>query len=65
MKLIDDCFKQADGTWDLSRLMWAFVVVSFVVGALMHFSTAQDFGIGAGAVLGGGGLGVMAHGKAP
>lgn len=64
-KFLSDCFKQSDGTWDLSRLMWAGVVVAFVVGALWHFTTAQDFGIGAGAVLGGGGLGAWAHGKAP
>lgn len=70
MKLVDDCFKQADGTWDLSRLMWAGLIVAFVCNAAWavlqsHGFDAQNFGIGAGALLGAGGAGVWAHGKAP
>lgn len=65
MKFLSDCFKQTDGTWDLSRIMWAVAVVTFLIAAAWHFTTAQDFGIGAGAVLGGGGLGTMLHGKSP
>lgn len=70
MKLIDDCFKQSDGTWDLSRFMWAALAVAFLCNAAYavftsHQFGAQDFGIGAGALLGAGGAGVWAHGKAP
>lgn len=65
MKLIEDCFQNEKGEWDLSRILWAIVVVTFLLAASWHFSTAQDFGIGAGAVLGGGGIGAWMHGKAP
>jgi len=65
MKLITDCFQNEQNEWDISRIMWAVAVLTFLVSAAWHFTTAQDFGIGAGAVLGGGGLGAMWHGKAP
>lgn len=61
-------FKQANGTWDLSRVLMASMAVAYIgqsIYALVrgqHFDW-QAFGIGAGAITGGGGAGVWMHGK--
>lgn len=63
-------FKQANGTWDLSRVLMAGMAVAYIgqsIYALVrgqHFDW-QAFGIGAGAITGGGGAGVWMHGKSP
>lgn len=70
MKLIEDCFQDEKGEWDLSRIMWAAVIIGFMANAAVavfasHQFSAQDFGLGGAALLGGGGLGTMLHGKTP
>lgn len=68
MKFVDDLFK-TDGKWDASATGWALMawlamVATFVATACMHpAASLQDFGIGAGAVLGGGGVGTYLHSK--
>jgi hypothetical protein len=68
MKMVDDLFK-TDGRWDASATGWALlawlaVVGTFITTACMHPPTSlQDLGIGAGAVLGGGGLGTYMHSR--
>lgn len=68
MKLMDDLFKTA-GRWDASATGWALLawlslVATFIATALMHPpGSLQDLGIGAGAVLGGGGIGTWLHSK--
>lgn len=70
MKLIEDCFQNEAGEWDLSRIAWAATIAGFLANAAVavitsHQFSAQDFGLGGAALLGGGGLGAMLHGKAP
>lgn len=70
MKLIEDCFQNEKGEWDISRIAWAALIVAFICNAAWavftsHQFSAQDFGIGAAALLAGGGAGTMWHGKAP
>lgn len=70
MKVLCDLFKQADGTWDLSRLLMAGGSMAYIgqsVWGQIHGQSFdwQSFGIGFGALLGGSGAGVMWHGKAP
>lgn len=70
MKLVEDCFQNEAGEWDLARIGWASMIAGFLVNAGVavfssHQFSAQDFGLGAAAILGGGGLGAMWHGKAP
>ncbi len=70
MKLITDCFQDEAGEWDLSRIAWACLIVAFICNAAWavfksHGFDAQNFGLGAGALLAGGGAGAMWHGKAP
>ena len=61
-------FKQANGTWDLSRVLMAAMAVAYIAQSAyalwsgQHFDW-QAFGIGAGAITGGGGAGVWMHGK--
>lgn len=63
-------FKQANGTWDLSRILMAMMAISFIGQSAyalwrgQHFDW-QSFGIGAGAITGGGGAGVWMHGRSP
>ena len=70
MKLIHDMFYQADNTLDLSRVLMGLLVVAFIsqsAWAILHNNQLfdwQSFGIGGGALLGGGGAGVMWHGRA-
>ncbi len=50
-------------SWDLGRVLWALIGVAFVVFAawsLLHGGAfdPQNFGVGAGSILGGGGAGV-------
>ncbi len=70
MKLLSDCFQNEKDEWDISRIMWAALIIGFICNAAWavfhsHQFDAQNFGIGAGALLGGGGAGTMWHGKAP
>lgn len=70
MKLIEDCFQNEAGEWDLSRIMWAALVLGFICNAAVavfssHQFSAQDFGLGGAALLAGGGAGAMLHGKTP
>jgi hypothetical protein len=70
VKLITDCFQNEANEWDISRIMWAITIVGFLINAGIavfssHQFSAQDFGLGGAALLGGGGLGTMWHGKAP
>lgn len=68
MKLVDDLFK-TEGRWDASATGWALLawlglVATFITAALMHPpGSLQDLGVGAGAVLGGGGMGTYLHSK--
>lgn len=61
---IKHCLTGVDGrTWDLGRVLWALTGVAFVVFAawsLLHGGVfdPQNFGVGAGTILGGGGAGV-------
>lgn len=61
-------FKQANGTWDLSRVLMAGMAVAYIAQSAyalwsgQHFDW-QAFGIGAGAITGGGGAGVWMHGR--
>lgn len=61
-------FKQANGTWDLSRVLMAAMAVAYIgqsayaLWSGQHFDW-QAFGIGAGAITGGGGAGVWMHGR--
>lgn len=69
MKLIDDLFKDAQGLWDISRIAWAGMVVGFLANAAWaawssKTFNAQDFGVGAAALLAGGGFGVKQHSQA-
>lgn len=64
-----DLLYQNDGTMDLSRVLMALMALSYIgqsIWAIHHGQVFdwQSFGIGAGAVLGGGGAGVMWHGRA-
>lgn len=70
MKLIEDCFQDGTGAWDVSRIMWAVAIGAFLANAAFavftsHQFGAQDFGVGAAALLGGGGVGTFFHGKTP
>ncbi|MDE2098372.1 MAG: hypothetical protein KGL39_14050 [Patescibacteria group bacterium] len=66
-KIIQDTL-QTQGKWDTAKLMWVSSAVGFLVLAgvsvIVHKNpfVAQDYGIGAGALLSGGGLGSFAHG---
>ena len=57
-------FTGKDGeTYDLGRILWAVAAVGFVVFAaiaVLHGKdfNPQDYGIGAGSLLGGGGAGI-------
>lgn len=68
MQFVDDLFKTG-GSWDASATGWALLawlslVATFIATALMHPpGSLQDLGIGAGAVLGGGGIGTWLHSK--
>ncbi|MHB8406311.1 MAG: hypothetical protein ACYDCJ_12905 [Gammaproteobacteria bacterium] len=58
-----------DGTLDLSRVLMAFAMLAFVGQSIWAMAKGQpfdwqSFGIGAGAVMGGSGLGVKWHGEA-
>jgi len=69
-KLLTDCFQDGQNAWDISRIMWAVTIIGFLANAGVavfssHQFSAQDFGLGGAALLGGGGLGTMFHGKAP
>lgn len=69
MKLITDCFQNEAGEWDLARIGWAALIAGFLCNAGMavfssHQFSAQDFGLGAAALLAGGGAGAWMHGKA-
>lgn len=55
--------------WDLARIAWAAMIAGFLVNAgvavfTSHQFSAQDFGLGAAALLAGGGAGTWMHGKA-
>jgi len=66
-KIVQDIF-QTQGKWDPAKLGWMASVAGFLglagVAVIVHKNpfVAQDYGIGAGALLGGGGLGSFAHG---
>ncbi len=66
-KIIQDTL-QTQGKWDTAKLMWVSLAVGFLVLAavsvIVHRNpfVAQDYGIGAGALLGGGGVGSFVHG---
>lgn len=68
MTLVNDLFK-TEGHWDASATGWALVawlalVGAFIVTALLHPpSSLQDLGVGAGAVLSGGGVGTYLHSR--
>lgn len=67
---VTDLFQNERGEWDLSRVMWAMTVLGFLANAAYacftsHQFNAQDFGLGAGAILAAGGAGAWMHGKAP
>ncbi len=64
-----DALYQADGTLDLSRVLMALAMLAFIGQSLWSMFKGQifdwqSFGIGAGAVMGGSGLGVKWHGEA-
>ena len=68
-KLLVDCFTGKDNrTFDWGRILWAMGGVAFIVYAgwevfkTNHFA-AQDFGIGFGGILGGGGAGLALKAK--
>jgi len=63
-------FKQANGTWDLSRVLMACMALAFIGQSAYALWRGQafdwqSFGIGAGAITGGGAAGVWMHGKSP
>ena len=66
-KIIQDTL-QTQGKWDPAKIIWLSSAVGFLglagVSVIWHRNpfVAQDYGIGAGALLGGGGLGSFAHG---
>jgi hypothetical protein len=71
MNIINDMFK-TDGKWDSSATGWALLawilVVATFIGAAVHnmflgHVSLQDIGIGAGAVLAGGGGATWMHSK--
>lgn len=69
MKFITDCFQNEQNEWDLARVMWAVAILAFLANAgwavfTSHQFSAQDFGVGGAALLGGGGCGAWLHGKA-
>lgn len=63
-KFLRDCFTGRDSkTWDIGRILWALSVIVYLSLAIWdvaatHTFEYQEFGIGIGAVLAGGGLGI-------
>lgn len=68
-KWFHDALYQNDDTLDLSRVLMALMALAYIGQSAWALSKGQafdwqSFGIGAGAVLGGGGTGVWLHGRA-
>ena len=69
MKIIKHILTGIDGeTYDPARVIWVAISFTFIVGALYGIFhgkdfNMQDFGIGSGALLGGGGAGVAVKSK--
>ena len=68
-KWLSQMFKQADGTWDISRVLMAVATLGYLGQGCWAVTKGQAFdwqgaGIGLGAVVGGTGAGVMMHSKA-
>lgn len=68
-QLLKDIFTGKDGeTYDVGRILWFIFGLSFIVFSAVelyhggHFS-ANDFGLGSGSLLGGGGVGIGLKGK--
>lgn len=63
-KFIKHCLTGMDGcSWDIGRVLWALVTVAFVVFAGWSLFRGgafdpENFGVGAGTILGGGGAGI-------
>lgn len=68
-KFLKDCVTGIDGeSYDIGRAALALVSIGFVVfagWAVFHGKdfNPQDYGIGAGSILGGGGAGIAMKGK--
>lgn len=66
MSVIRGIFTGKDGnTYDLGRILWAAMGFGYVIFAAISVwrdgsFNPQDFGIGAGTILGGGGIGIGA-----
>lgn len=68
-KLMSDLFQNGQNEWDIGRIVWAAVILGFLLNAAWavytsHQFSAQDFGLGGAALLAGGGAGALLHGKA-
>lgn len=71
-KFISDCFTNANGDWDIGRVLWAIAVLVFLalacIAVLLNKQTfdPQTFGIGLGAVMAAGGAALgMKHRTEP